>query len=91
MRASFGPGPRTGLQPSLQRRGEGAMRLSALSGQHLLQHRLADQLMPEGVSVGIADQHVGLDGRAQGGRQRRVIEPGHGREQQMTEPRAARG
>ena len=47
--------------------------------------------MPEGVPVGVADQHVGVDSRTQGGRQGRVIEPGHGREQQMTEPRAAGG
>ena len=31
-KGAFRPGPRTGLQPGLQRGGEGAMRLSALSG-----------------------------------------------------------
>ena len=88
---AFRPGPRADLQPGLLLHGEGAVRLGALARQHLRQHRLTDQLMPEGVSVSVADQHVSVDGRAQGGRQGCVIEPGHGREQQVTQARATHG
>ncbi len=68
-----------------------AARLRELTGKHVLEHRLADQLVPEGVAVGVADHYVGVDGRTQGGRQGRVIEPGHRGKQRVTKPRAAHG
>ncbi len=49
-----------GLGPGRGSQGESEppVRLRPLARQQLFQHRLADQLMPEGVPVAVADQHV---------------------------------
>ena len=51
---AFGPGPRTGLQPSLQRRRVGGVQPHPASGKQVLVHRLAAQQgVPERIAVGL--------------------------------------
>jgi hypothetical protein len=65
--------------------------LRALSGKQVHEHRLADQFMAEHITVGVADQNAGRDGRAQGSGQRGVIRAGHRGQQGVTDPRPAHG
>jgi len=87
-------------QPGLNRRGafgvqrrsclkrlcEAPVRLRALAGKQIPEHSLTDQLMPEGIAVGVGDQHVGGPGRPQPGSQRSIITPCHGRQHCVAHP-----
>ena len=75
----------------LKRLCEAPVRLRALAGKQIPEHSLADQLMPEGIAVGVCDQHVGGPGRPQPGSQRSIITPCRGRQQCVAHPGPAHG
>jgi len=70
-----GPVP-SGRRCGLNRLREPAMRDHPLTGKEVGEHSLAEQLMPETIAVGVADQYVRGYGRTQRAREGGVVEIG---------------